>query len=83
VLRQYHRRARPEWVEAVETAKERARAEDVADWRELCAVDPDPLDDHVVRAMRDLYTAGANAYIDRDLFDAPSLPEAVDAVRGL
>jgi phosphoribosylaminoimidazole-succinocarboxamide synthase len=30
-----------------------------------------------------MYTAGANAYIGRDLFDAPDLPEAVETVRDL
>jgi hypothetical protein len=30
-----------------------------------------------------MYTAGSNAYLDRDLFDAPPLPEAVEAVRAL
>jgi len=30
-----------------------------------------------------MYTAGANAYLDRDLFDAPPLHEAVAAVRDL
>jgi phosphoribosylaminoimidazole-succinocarboxamide synthase len=83
VLRQYHRRTQAEWVEAVEAAKERAKEERVADWRTLCAVAPEPLPGHVVDAARDLYTAGANAYIGRELFDAPSLGAAVEAVREL
>jgi phosphoribosylaminoimidazole-succinocarboxamide synthase len=83
VIRQYHRREQPEWVDAVGEAKSRAKAEDVADWRTLCAVDPEPLPKHVVDAARDMYTAGANAYIGRDLFDAPDLPEAVETIRGL
>jgi phosphoribosylaminoimidazole-succinocarboxamide synthase len=83
VLRQYHKRTQPEWVEAVEEAKSRAKAEDVADWRELCAVDPQPLPRHVVDAAREMYTAGTNAYLGRELFSAPSLEEAVEAIRGL
>ncbi|MFC7228088.1 phosphoribosylaminoimidazolesuccinocarboxamide synthase [Salinirubellus salinus] len=83
VVRQYHKRTQAEWVEAVEDAKERAKAEDVADWRTLCAVNPQPLPKHVVDAMRDLYTAGANAYLDRNLFDAPTLEAAVETVRDL
>jgi phosphoribosylaminoimidazole-succinocarboxamide synthase len=83
VIRQYHKRTQPEWVEAVEAAKTRAEAEDVADWRTLCELDPEPLPGHVVDAMRDLYTAGANAYVGTSLFDAPDLSEAVDRVRGL
>ncbi|WP_336135486.1 phosphoribosylaminoimidazolesuccinocarboxamide synthase [Natronomonas amylolytica] len=83
VVRQYHKRTQPEWVDAVEAAKARAKDEDIADWRELCAVDPEPLDDHVVDAVRDMYTAGTNAYLDRELFSAPPLSEAVETVRNL
>ncbi|WP_181692090.1 phosphoribosylaminoimidazolesuccinocarboxamide synthase [Natronomonas sp. LN261] len=83
VLRQYHKRTQPEWVEAVSEAKAEAKAEDVADWRELCAVDPDPLADHVVDAAREMYTAGTNAYLGRDLFDAPPIEDAVAAIENL
>jgi phosphoribosylaminoimidazole-succinocarboxamide synthase len=83
VVRQYHKREQPEWVAAVDEAKARAKAEDVADWRELCERDPEPLPEHVVEAMSDLYCGGANAYLGRDLFDAPSLAEAVERVRDL
>jgi phosphoribosylaminoimidazole-succinocarboxamide synthase len=83
VVRQYHKRTQPAWVEAVNEAKTRAKEEDVADWRELCEVDPEPLDDHVVDAVRDMYTAGTNAYLDRELFSAPPLSEAVETVRNL
>ena len=83
VLRQYHKRTQPEWVEAVSTAKARAKAEDVADWRELCEVDPEPLSGHVIDAAREMYTAGTNAYLGRELFDAPSVEDAVAAIRNL
>jgi len=83
VVRQYHKREQPEWVEAVAAAKQRAKERDVADWRELCDVAPEPLPEYVVDAVRDMYTAGANAYLGRGLFDAPELPTAVEAVRGL
>jgi phosphoribosylaminoimidazole-succinocarboxamide synthase len=83
VVRQYHKREQPAWVEAVNEAKERAKREDVADWRRLCEVDPDPLPDHVLEAASDMYAAGTNAYVGRDLFDAPPLAEAVETVREL
>ena len=83
VIRQYHKRTQPEWVSAVSTAKAQAKDEDIADWRTLCEIDPEPLDDHVIDAVRDMYTAGTNAYLDRELFSAPSLPEAVDSIRRL
>jgi len=83
VVRQYHKRAQPEWVTAVGDAKTQAREENVADWRTLCEVKPTPLPDRVIGAMRDLYTAGANTYLDRELFDAPSLTTAVETARTL
>ncbi|WP_178917962.1 phosphoribosylaminoimidazolesuccinocarboxamide synthase [Natronomonas gomsonensis] len=83
VVRQYHKRTQPEWVEAVDAAKAEAKDEGVADWRELCERDPEPLSGHVVDAVRDMYTAGTNAYIGRELFDAPSLSEAVETIRSL
>ena len=82
-VRQYHKRTQPEWVEAVEAAKREARERDVADWKSLCDRDPEPLADEVVTAARDLYAAGTNAYVGRELFDAPSLEDAVAAVRDL
>ncbi len=83
VIRQYHKRTQSGWVEAVSTAKSEADERGVADWKSLCGRDPDPLDEDVIEAARDLYCAGTNAYVSRDAFDAPSLAEAVDAVRDL
>jgi phosphoribosylaminoimidazole-succinocarboxamide synthase len=83
VLRQYHKRTQPEWVAAVEEAKTAARERDVADWKALCDHDPEPLDESVLKVARDLYAAGTNAYVGRDLFDAPPLETAIGAVRRL
>jgi phosphoribosylaminoimidazole-succinocarboxamide synthase len=83
VVRQYYRHTDPEWVEAVAAAKAEARRRGVADWRELCEDEPNPLPDHVIEAARDLYAAGANAYTGSEWFDAPDLDEAVAAVREL
>jgi phosphoribosylaminoimidazole-succinocarboxamide synthase len=83
VIRQYHKRTQPEWVEAVSAAKSAATAEGIADWKSLCERSPEPLDESVLTTARDLYCAGTNAYVGGDVFDAPSLPDAVDAVREL
>jgi len=83
VVRQYYKHSHPEWVEAVSEAKAEADHRGVADWRPLCAVDPDPLPSSVVTAVSDLYAAGANAYTDAAWFDAPPVDAAVDAVRDL
>jgi phosphoribosylaminoimidazole-succinocarboxamide synthase len=82
-IRQYHKREQPEWVAAVEEAKRRAREEGVADWRRLCERNPEPLAPAVLETASDMYRSGANAYAGRQLFEAPSLAAAVDAVREL
>ncbi|PSQ18113.1 phosphoribosylaminoimidazolesuccinocarboxamide synthase [Halobacteriales archaeon QS_8_69_26] len=81
VIRQYYKRAHPEWVEAVGDAKAAARDRGVADWRTLCDRDPPALPDDVVDLASDLYAAGANAYTGRAWFDAPPIDAVVDAVR--
>jgi phosphoribosylaminoimidazole-succinocarboxamide synthase len=83
VIRQYHKRTQPEWVEAVSAAKAEADEQGVADWKSLCDRSPEPLDPSVVAAARDLYCAGTNAYVGRDAFEAPGIDAAVEAVRNL
>jgi phosphoribosylaminoimidazole-succinocarboxamide synthase len=83
VLRQYYKREHPAWVRAVASAKERAKAESIEDWHDLCDHEPPSLPDPVIGAASDLYAAGANAYTDMAVFDAPALKGAVEAVRGL
>ena len=83
VIRQYHKRTQPEWVDAVADAKAQAKDRDEADWKALCSVDPEPLDDDVLAVARDMYAAGTNAYTDMELFDAPPLSAAVGAVQRL
>jgi len=83
VVRQYHKRTQADWVEAVSAAKQQADEDGVADWKSLCEERPAPLDDRVIEAARDLYCAGTNAYVDADVFDAPSLSAAVETVQDL
>jgi phosphoribosylaminoimidazole-succinocarboxamide synthase len=83
VVRQYYRRADPAWVDAVAEAKERARAEGVADWRSLCERSPDPLPASVLTAVSEMYAAGTNAYTQSEWFDAPDVEDAVARVRDL
>ncbi len=83
VLRGYHERTQPEWVQAVSDAKAAARERGVADWKSLCDRDPGPLEESVVDVASDLYRAGTNAYTGQQWFDAPDLDEVVDSVRAL
>jgi phosphoribosylaminoimidazole-succinocarboxamide synthase len=83
VLRQYHKRTQPDWVEAVSEAKREAEERGLADWKGLCDREPDPLEGHVLGVARDLYCAGTNAYVGREAFEAPTIDGAVQAVREL
>ncbi|PSP95966.1 phosphoribosylaminoimidazolesuccinocarboxamide synthase [Halobacteriales archaeon QS_4_62_28] len=83
VIRQHHKRTQPAWVEAVSDAKARADEASVADWKSLCDGRPEPLDDHVIRAASDLYTAGTNAYIGASVFEAPALDDAIATIQDL
>jgi Phosphoribosylaminoimidazolesuccinocarboxamide (SAICAR) synthase len=80
VLRRRHEHTQREWVEAVTAAKRQAKKEGIADWTALCERGPHSLDRDVVGTVRDLYCAGTNAYLDRSVFDAPSLDRAVERV---
>ncbi|MFB6137767.1 MAG: phosphoribosylaminoimidazolesuccinocarboxamide synthase [Halobacteriaceae archaeon] len=82
-LRRHYRATQPEWVAAVSAAKRAAREAGEADWKARCERTPDPLPDEVREAAADLYAAGANAYVGRPLFDAPSIDAAVERVRAL
>ncbi|SDM55636.1 phosphoribosylaminoimidazole-succinocarboxamide synthase [Halogranum gelatinilyticum] len=83
VVRQYYKREHPEWVDAVSAAKAEVAERDIADWRELCEVEPKPLPDHVLQTVANFYAAGTNAYTGDEWFEAPDIDAAVDAVRDL
>ena len=83
VIRQYHKRTQPEWVEAVSAAKAEATAEGIADWKSLCDRSPEPLAPEVITAARDLYCAGTNAYIGREAFAAPDVADAIETIQSL
>ena len=83
VIRQYHKRTQPEWVEAVGEAKRRAEEEGVADWKDLCERQPEPLDEDVIQLARNLYCAGTNEYTGTDVFESPPLSEVLARVTEL
>ncbi len=83
VIRQYHKRTQPEWVEAVSKAKKQATDAGVDDWKQFCDESPEPLDSKVISVARDLYCAGTNQYLEREVFDAPALDDALAAVQEL
>lgn len=83
VLRQYYARTDPDWVDAVTEAKDRAKREGIADWRDLCTKSPETLPSEMVELASDMYRAGANTYLDRQWFDVPPLHVVSDRLRAV
>ena len=83
VIRQYYRRTDGEWVEAVKEAKQAALESGDPNWRESVDISPKPLPEHVLRHVSNMYAAGANTYLGRDLFDAPALDSVLEHLRQL
>ncbi|AUX07870.1 phosphoribosylaminoimidazole-succinocarboxamide synthase [Halalkaliarchaeum desulfuricum] len=83
VIRQWYKREQPEWVDAVAAAKREVAQREIADWRQLCSVEPTSLPANVLEVVSNLYTAGANAYTGREWFDAPPIGDVVETVRRL
>ncbi len=83
VIRQYYRTRDPQWVKAVKQAKQEALASASPDWRSAVDIGPKPLPEHVLRHVANMYQAGANAYLGRELFDAPDLESVLEHVRGI
>ncbi|ERG95420.1 phosphoribosylaminoimidazolesuccinocarboxamide synthase [Haloquadratum walsbyi] len=83
VIRQRYKEVDAEWVSAVKDAKQQAEINNVAEWRDRCDRSPTSLAQPAIDAVADLYTAGANRYIDTQWFDAPSMDVAVENIQEL
>ncbi|QGN06331.1 phosphoribosylaminoimidazolesuccinocarboxamide synthase [Halorhabdus sp. CBA1104] len=83
VIRQYHKRTQPAWVEAVSEAKATASERNRADWKALCERQPEPLEGHSIEVASNLYQAGTNAYVGQEVFDAPAIEDTLERVERL
>ena len=81
VVRQWYKREQSEWVDDIAAAKRAVGEREIADWRQLCSVEPTSLPTDVLEAVSQLYAAGANAYTGREWFDAPPIGDVVETVR--
>jgi phosphoribosylaminoimidazole-succinocarboxamide synthase len=74
-IRRYYRQT--EWYQDTEQAKAKAKAENVADWRIFCKLEPEPLPQFLINLFSDLYTGTANAFVGRKIFDCPPLESSI------
>ena len=71
IPRQWHRYAQPEWVAQISKAKESGEK----DWKALVTIQPEPMPPALVEMMSHVYGAAANAVLQRNIFDVPTLDE--------
>ncbi|KXB00507.1 hypothetical protein AKJ41_03990 [candidate division MSBL1 archaeon SCGC-AAA259O05] len=79
VLRQGYKKRQPEWVDEVKEAKEKAKKEGIRDWKDLVNTEPQTLGFEPL--VSEMYRAGANKYVGRELFDVRKLSEIMDELK--
>jgi phosphoribosylaminoimidazole-succinocarboxamide synthase len=79
VARMYYKRT--EWYEDVERAKREAEAGGILDWKTLCRSKPGKLDSELKQIISRMYTAVANEFLGRKIFDSPRLEEVIREYR--
>lgn len=75
VARQYYKNTT--WHREVEKTKKEAPLKGVEDWRRLCSTPPPKLDQKLKKIIEEMYTAAANEFIGRKLFDASPLTAVI------
>jgi len=81
VLRQWYKSNDNNWYQEVISAKEQARIDQVSDWKGLVSNKPRPIEPQVKELVANMYQAGANRWLDRDLFDAPNLSQVLEELQ--
>ena len=72
IPRQWHRYAQPEWLAQIDAAKKSGEK----DWKALVSIHPQPMPPALVEMMSHVYGAAANAVLQRQMFNVPTLDEA-------
>lgn len=75
IARQFYRKT--SWYQDVEAAKKKAGEQGHENWKELCQSQPPKLDPNLKRIISQVYAATANAFLEKDIFDVPKLPEVM------
>ncbi len=83
MVRQWYKANDPDWYEEVSAAKQRAEEDGAADWKQFVDREPVELDPEMRRLVEQLYTAAANRWLGRDVFDTPPLDDVVEELRRL
>ncbi len=76
VLRQWYEKNQPEFRTACDEWKKTGEG-----WQERCPVKPRKLDREFNSLVSQMYMAGCNQYVGRNIFDVPPLEEVMDSIR--
>jgi phosphoribosylaminoimidazole-succinocarboxamide synthase len=75
VARQFY--SDTQWFNDVENAKKEAKLKGIRDWKGLCKSDPGLLDPDLKNIISKMYTATANEFIEKKIFDVPPLENVI------
>lgn len=76
VLRQWYDRNQPEFRKACENWKKTGER-----WQERCDVKPLRLPENLADLVSQMYMAGCNRYVERNIFNAPDLEDVMEKLR--
>jgi len=76
VARQFYKDSK--WSKDVEFAKLQAKLKETKDWKKLCKSKPGLLDPDLKTIISQMYTATANEFINKGLFDVPPLEKVIN-----
>jgi phosphoribosylaminoimidazole-succinocarboxamide synthase len=79
IARQFYRRT--SWFGDVESAKKKAEAQGIRDWKKLCQSSPPKLDSALKKTIAETYMAVSNQVTGRRMFSVPSLAETLKKYR--
>ena len=81
ILRRAHELLQPDWVRDVQRAKKEAEKNGIEEWKPLVKTYLKPLPRELVEVVGEMYSAGANLYTGRKLFEARPLDEVMNDLK--
>lgn len=78
VLRGWYKKQDENWYRDVVAAKQKSKRDGLQEWTELVDGEPRKLDPELKRLVADLYRAGANRWLEDELFEAPEISQLME-----
>ncbi len=81
VLRQWYKKEDEKWYQELTAAKEESLQGGPTDWRELVDRRPRTLDPSLKELVSDLYRAGANKWMEREVFEVADVSQVLEGLK--